>query len=208
LGGRFGYVIFYNFKQWISDPLWLFRIWEGGMSFHGGLIGVLVVIWIYSRKLDISLLTLGDCVAPLVPIGLGLGRLGNFIGQELWGRPTNSWVGMIFPNDPQKLVRHPSQLYELLLEGVLLFIILIIVAKKPRSIGFISGLFLALYGIFRFIVEFYREPDISIGFDLFGWITRGQLLSMPMIIIGSIIIFWSYSVTSKARTSVEKGGSN
>ena len=199
LGGRFGYIVFYSFEQWLLDPLLLFRIWEGGMSFHGGLLGVLLVIWGYSKKIDKPFLALGDFVAPLVPIGLGLGRIGNFMGQELWGRPTNSWVGMLFPNDPQQLPRHPSQLYEFLLEGVLLYIVLIIVSKKPRLMGVISGLFLALYGSFRFIVELYRAPDIAIGFDLFGWITRGQLLSLPMIFIGITLILWSNLESTKQK---------
>ena len=199
LGGRFGYIVFYSFEQWLLDPLLLFRIWEGGMSFHGGLLGVLLVIWGYSKKIDKPFLALGDFVAPLVPIGLGLGRIGNFMGQELWGRPTNSWVGMLFPNDPQQLPRHPSQLYEFLLEGVLLYIVLIIVSKKPRLMGVISGLFLALYGSFRFTVELYRAPDIAIGFDLFGWITRGQLLSLPMILIGITLILWSNLESTKRK---------
>ncbi|MBT5412068.1 MAG: prolipoprotein diacylglyceryl transferase [Cellvibrionales bacterium] len=208
LGGRFGYVLFYNFEEWLADPLWLFRIWEGGMSFHGGLLGVLFVIWIFSRKINKPFLALADFVAPLVPIGLGLGRLGNFMGQELWGRPTSSWMGMIFPNDPQKLTRHPSQLYEFFLEGLLLYIILITISRKPRSTGFIGGLFLTLYGSFRFFVELYRAPDVTIGFDFFGWMTRGQLLSLPMIIIGIIIILWSYSIMNQVNKSIEKGSKN
>ncbi|MDX2464306.1 MAG: prolipoprotein diacylglyceryl transferase [Porticoccus sp.] len=189
-GGRFGYVVFYNFERWFSDPLWLFRIWEGGMSFHGGLLGVLVALLIYGRKINQPFLALGDFVAPMVPIGLGLGRLGNFIGQELWGRPTDAWVGMVFPNDPQQLARHPSQLYEFLLEGIVLYVLLILCSRKPRPRGFISGLFLALYGCFRFIVEYFREPDSHIGFDLFEWMTRGQLLCLPMVAIGAVLILW------------------
>jgi phosphatidylglycerol:prolipoprotein diacylglycerol transferase len=190
LGGRFGYVVFYNFERWFSDPLWLFRIWEGGMSFHGGLLGVLVALWLYGRKINQPFLALGDFVAPMVPIGLGLGRLGNFIGQELWGRPTDAWIGMVFPNDPQQLARHPSQLYEFLLEGIVLYTLLILSSRKPRPRGFVSGLFLVFYGCFRFIVEWFREPDSHIGFDLFEWMTRGQLLCLPMVAIGAGLILW------------------
>lgn len=190
LGGRFGYVVFYNLEKWLSDPLWLFRIWEGGMSFHGGLVGVLVALWLFGRKIHQPFLVLGDFVAPLVPIGLGLGRLGNFIGQELWGRSTDAWVGMVFPNDPQQLPRHPSQLYEFLLEGILLFTLLFLYSGKPRPRGVISGLFLLLYGCFRFIVEWFREPDSHIGFDLFEWMTRGQILCLPMMAFGIILILW------------------
>ena len=192
LGGRFGYVVFYHFEKWFSDPLWLFRIWEGGMSFHGGLLGVLVAIWLYGRKINQPFLALGDFVAPMVPIGLGLGRLGNFIGQELWGRPTDAWVGMIFPRDSEQLVRHPSQLYEFLLEGMVLYALLILCSRKPRPRGVISGLFLVLYGCFRFIAEWFREPDSHIGFDLFDWMTRGQLLCLPMIVFGLLLILWGY----------------
>ena len=205
-GGRFGYVVFYNFEQWLLDPLWLLRIWEGGMSFHGGLLGVLVILWWYSRKINKSFLALGDFVAPLVPIGLGLGRIGNFMGQELWGRPTDSWVGMIFPNDPDQLLRHPSQLYECFLEGLLLYIVLIAVSRKPRPRGALGGLFLSLYGSFRFIVEWFREPDIAIGFDLFGWMTRGQLLSLPMICIGTTLIIYAYFSANFNKKLVDKRG--
>ena len=189
-GGRFGYVVFYNMEKWLSDPLWLFRIWEGGMSFHGGLLGVLVALWLFGRKVNQPFLALGDFVAPLVPIGLGLGRLGNFIGQELWGRPTDAWVGMVFPKDTQQLARHPSQIYEFLLEGVLLFAILYFCSIKQRARGIISGLFLLLYGSFRFFVEWFREPDI--GVEGLGWMTRGQVLCIPMIGIGVLLILWGY----------------
>jgi len=208
LGGRFGYVIFYHFEKWFSDPLWLFRIWEGGMSFHGGLLGVLVAIWLYGRKINQPFLALGDFVAPMVPIGLGLGRLGNFIGQELWGRPTDAWVGMIFPRDSEQLARHPSQLYEFLLEGVVLYALLILCSRKPRPRGVISGLFLVFYGCFRFIAEWFREPDSHIGFDLFDWMTRGQLLCLPMIVFGLLLILWGYlgpkSEIAVVKTSVNR----
>ncbi len=207
LGGRFGYVIFYHFERWFSDPLWLFRIWEGGMSFHGGLLGVLVAIWLYGRKINQPFLALGDFVAPMVPIGLGLGRLGNFIGQELWGRPTDAWVGMIFPRDSEQLARHPSQLYEFLLEGVVLYALLILCSRKPRPRGVISGLFLVFYGCFRFVAEWFREPDSHLGFDLFDWMTRGQLLCLPMIVFGLLLILWGY-LGPKSEIAVVKTSAN
>ncbi|MEX1032161.1 MAG: prolipoprotein diacylglyceryl transferase [Cellvibrionaceae bacterium] len=192
LGGRFGYVFFYQFDVFLSDPLWLFKVWEGGMSFHGGLLGVTAAMWFYARKRRIHFLSLMDFVAPSVPPGLGFGRLGNFIGQELWGRETDVPWGMRFPQDDLGLIRHPSQLYEAALEGLLLFIVLYWFASKPRPRGAVGGLFLLLYGCFRFAVEFTREPDAHIQFDLFGWVTRGQLLSVPMIIVGAVVIVWAY----------------
>ncbi len=201
LGGRFGYVVFYNFEKWFSDPLWLLRIWEGGMSFHGGLIGVLLALCVYSRKINQPFLALGDFVAPMVPIGLGLGRLGNFIGQELWGRPTDSWIGMVFPKDPQQLSRHPSQLYEFLLEGIVLFAILILCSRKPRPRGMISGLFLLGYGCFRFVVEYFREPDI--GVEGVAWMTRGQTLCLPMIAFGVGLILWAYMASRSLTKDIK-----
>lgn len=192
LGGRFGYVVFYNFEQFIDDPLWLFRVWEGGMAFHGGLLGVILALTLFARKIKVSVFAIWDFVAPLVPIGLGLGRLGNFIGQELWGRPTEAAVGMIFPNDPSQLPRHPSQLYQFALEGVALFAILYWYTRKPRPRLAPGALFLICYGLFRFVVEFYRQPDSHIGFDAFGWLTRGQLLSLPMIAIGLAVMIYAY----------------
>ncbi len=190
IGGRCGYVLFYNFDKWLSDPLWLIRLWEGGMAFHGGLIGVVLALWLFARRIGQPLLAVGDFVAPMVPIGLGLGRIGNFIGQELWGRPTDLPWGMVFPRDPEQLVRHPSQLYQAFLEGLVLFAVLFLFSRKPRPAGTISGLFLLLYGVFRFVVEFVRAPDRHIGFDAFGWLTRGQLLSLPMIAAGLGLIAW------------------
>jgi len=190
LGGRCGYVLFYNFDKWLADPIWLLRIWEGGMSFHGGLLGVLIALAIFARQIRQPFLAVAFFVAPLVPVGLGLGRIGNFIGQELWGRQTEVAWGMVFPKDPEQLVRHPSQLYQALLEGLVLFAVLFWFSRRPRAAGLTSGLFLMLYGSFRFAVEFVREPDSHIGYDLLGWMTRGQLLSVPMVAAGAVLIAW------------------
>ncbi|GAA6167934.1 prolipoprotein diacylglyceryl transferase [Sessilibacter corallicola] len=200
VGGRFGYVFFYQFERFLEDPAWLFRVWEGGMSFHGGLIGVIVAMALYARKLKIHFLALMDFVAPMVPPGLGFGRLGNFIGQELWGRETTSEWGMIFPKDPEEKIRHASQLYQAALEGLLLFIILFLYSRKPRPTGTVGSLFLICYGSFRFIVEFYREPDSHIGFDMLGWMTRGQLLSIPMIVIGvALFVYFNLKGIPKSQ---------
>ena len=189
LGGRFGYMLFYGADKWLDDPAMILRIWEGGMSFHGGLIGVALAMVIYSRKHHVPFLALADFVTPLVPAGLFFGRLGNFIGQEIWGRPTDVSWGMLFPADPEQLVRHPSQLYQAFLEGLVLFIVINWFARKPRLYGEISGLFLILYGLFRFAVEFVRQPDPqfidqSALFAWLDWMTRGQTLCIPMIIFG------------------------
>lgn len=191
IGGRCGYILFYHFDRWLNDPLWLIRVWEGGMSFHGGLLGVMLAMWVYGRKLNKRFFDIMDFVAPLVPLGLAFGRLGNFIGGELWGRITDSAWGMRFPGDPDNL-RHPSQLYQASLEGVVLFIILFWFSAKPRPRAAVSALFLIGYGSMRFIVEFFREPDAHIQFDLFGWMTRGQLLSAPMVLVGIVMLVWSY----------------
>jgi len=191
IGGRVGYMLFYDFSDFISHPWNLFKIWDGGMSFHGGLIGVLVAIGLYSRKSHKKFFEIGDFIAPLIPFGLAVGRLGNFINGELVGRVTKMPWGMVFPQaGPEP--RHPSQLYECFLEGILLFIILWWFSSKPRPRMAVSGLFLLLYGCFRFFVEFFRQPDIQIGFVAFGWMTKGQLLSIPMIIIGIVLLFLAY----------------
>ena len=192
VGGRLGYVFFYQFSRLLEDPLWLFRVWEGGMAFHGGLIGVLVALFLLARKWGIRFIRLGDFIAPMVPVGLFFGRIGNFIGQELWGRETQGWWGMVFPADKEMLLRHPSQLYQAFLEGVVLFLVLWFVSKKPQPAGFVSGLFLAGYGAFRFVVEFAREPDAHLADSLLlGWMTRGQILSTPMLLAGAGLVLWA-----------------
>ncbi|RMG51073.1 MAG: prolipoprotein diacylglyceryl transferase [Gammaproteobacteria bacterium] len=190
IGGRLGSMLFYNFDRLLADPLSLFRVWEGGMSFHGGMLGVIVAVWLYGRRQGVSLLQLTDFGAPMVPIGLGAGRIGNFINGELWGKPTDLPWGMVFRSGGP-LPRHPSQLYEFLLEGVLLFIILWLYSARPRPVGTVSGLFLLFYGMFRFLVEFVREPDANIGYLAWGWLTMGQLLSLPMILAGLALYLWA-----------------
>ena len=193
LGGRFGYVIFYNFETWVQDPLWLFRVWEGGMSFHGGLLGVVLAVVIYCKRIGVAFYDLMDFVAVIVPPGLGFGRLGNFIGQELWGRASDVPWGIVFPKDPEALTRHPSQLYQAFLEGFVLFIILYWFSRRPRPKLAVSAIFVLFYGIFRFFIEFFREPDAHIPELIFGWMTRGQLLSIPMIAVGIGVLIWAYT---------------
>ncbi len=191
IGGRLGYVIFYEWDIILKHPLQIFAIWQGGMAFHGGLLGVMIALWLYGRKINKSFIEIGDFIAPVVPIGLGAGRLGNFINGELWGRMTDVPWAMIFPNGGD-IPRHPSQLYEFFLEGVVLFFVLWIFSRKERPRCAVSGLFLLLYGLFRFSVEFFREPDFQIGFVAFGWMTKGQLLSIPMIVAGIIFLVYAY----------------
>lgn len=205
LGGRVGYVLFYQFDYFLSDPLYLLQIWQGGMSFHGGLLGVILAIFIFARKTKKNFLAVGDFVAPLVPIGLGMGRLGNFINAELWGRQTDVSWAMVFPTDPLQVPRHPSQLYEFALEGVVLFAILYIIARKTNRLGLASGAFLIGYGVFRSIVEFFREPDAHLGL-YFSFISKGQILSIPMILAGIFIIYLGHlSQQKSAITQSSKG---
>jgi phosphatidylglycerol---prolipoprotein diacylglyceryl transferase len=191
LGGRIGYVLFYGFEWFVENPLTLFKIWEGGMSFHGGLLGVLAAYAVYARLNGRRFFEVADFLAPLYPIGLFLGRIGNFINAELWGRPTDLPWGMLFPNaGPEP--RHPSQLYEAGLEGLLLFAILWWYSARPRPRMAVSALFVLLYGLFRFAVEFAREPDAHLGYLAFGWLTMGMLLCLPMILIGAGVLGYAY----------------
>jgi len=192
VGGRLGSVFFYNFDRFLEDPLWVFRVWEGGMSFHGGLLGVGVALYFYSKSLRKGFWETIDFIVPFVPFGLGAGRIGNFIGGELWGRPTDVSWGMVFPHVDQ-LPRHPSQLYEVALEGVALFILLWWFSSNPRPRLAVSGVFALGYGSFRFFIEFFREPDQQIGFIAFEWLTMGQLLSVPMAAGGMLLLFLSYN---------------
>ncbi|MDF7670502.1 prolipoprotein diacylglyceryl transferase [Orbaceae bacterium ESL0721] len=212
IGGRLGYILFYNFELFLKDPLILFAVWEGGMSFHGGLIGALITIAIFAKKNHKTFLQVSDFVAPLVPIGLMFGRFGNFINGELWGRVTSSSIGMLFPSSMHAdfmyvqshpkwyslynelhglLPRHPSQLYEMFFEGVVLFCILNLFISKQRPTGAVSGLFLLCYGLFRFIIEFFRQPDEQLGL-FFHFISMGQILCLPMILGGIALILYAY----------------
>ncbi|TXS94305.1 prolipoprotein diacylglyceryl transferase [Parahaliea maris] len=192
LGGRLGYALFYGGEQLAADPSWLLRVWQGGMSFHGGFLGVLLAMFLYARRQRIRFGSLMDFVAPLVPVGLGLGRLGNFIGQELWGRASDVPWAMVFPRDPLQLARHPSQLYQFALEGVVLFVIMMIYSSKPRPAWAVSGVFSLAYGCLRFFVEFFREPDAHLGFQALGWVTRGQILCLPMIALGLFLLWYAH----------------
>lgn len=187
LGGRIGYILFYQFGAFIKEPSMILRVWEGGMSFHGGLIGVILAVIFCARRQQRSFASIMDFVAPIVPLGLGAGRLGNFVGGELWGRPTELPWGMVFPHVDQ-LARHPSQLYQFALEGIFLFILVWLYSAKPRASLQVSGMFLLGYGGQRLVVEFARQPDAHLNFIAFGWLTQGQLLSMPMIALGLYLL--------------------
>jgi phosphatidylglycerol:prolipoprotein diacylglycerol transferase len=195
IGGRLGYVLFYPLDYFIEHPAEIFAVWQGGMSFHGGFLGVLGAMWFFGRKYHLNWLKIMDFVAPLVPIGLGAGRMGNFINGELWGRVTNADFGMIFPR-VDNLLRHPSQLYEFALEGILLFLILWIYSAKPRATGAISALFLIGYGSFRFVAEYTREPDDYLGLLSMG-LSMGQWLSLPMVMIGVVMFIVSQRTNSR-----------
>lgn len=220
LGGRIGYVLFYKFSDYLANPLDIFKVWEGGMSFHGGFLGVVVAMWLFGRKHNINILKLMDTVAPLVPLGLASGRIGNFINGELWGRVTelNAFWAMGFPQARYEdaeaaahnplwaewlqqygmLPRHPSQLYQFALEGICLFVIVWIFSKKPRPAGQTAALFLGGYGLFRFIAEFARQPDDYLGLLTLG-LSMGQWLSVPMIVLGVIGFVWFRRKNSVAK---------
>lgn len=204
LGGRLGYILFYNFSQVLQDPLYLLRIWEGGMSFHGGLLGVLISMALFARKYQKAYLALGDFVAPLVPLGLAAGRIGNFINGELWGRPTDVAWAMVFPSGGA-IGRHPSQLYHVALEGILLFIVIMLVRRLRPATGVVGGVFLLGYATARFIVEFFREPDAHLGVLSLG-MTMGQWLCVPMFLagIGVIVIATQQQARSKSNNQKSK----
>lgn len=190
IGGRIGYMLVYAHGELVANPVSLFRVWEGGMSFHGGLTGVLVAMAFYARRIDRPFFVVMDAIAPWAPTGLLLGRIGNFINGELWGKPTS-------PEAPWSVVvdgvaRHPSQLYEAFLEGLVLFAVIYLYTRKPRPIMAPSGLFLIGYGVFRILVEFVRVPDESMGYIAFGWLTTGQILSVPMVVAGLILVVLAY----------------
>jgi phosphatidylglycerol:prolipoprotein diacylglycerol transferase len=214
LGGRIGYVLFYVFDDFIANPMMLLRINEGGMSFHGGLLGVMIAAAWWTRKHRRHFFDVMDFVAPLIPLGLGFGRLGNYIGGELWGKPTGGDWGVVFRDAlPTELAvqpveqlrqlhasgaldayaRHPSQLYQAFLEGVVLMAALWLFSRKPRPRYAVSGLFALLYGTFRFLVEFVREPDAHLGYLAFGWLTMGQVLSLPLVLLGLFLLWKSHS---------------
>jgi phosphatidylglycerol:prolipoprotein diacylglycerol transferase len=195
LGGRIGYVLFYQFDLFLKDPLYLFQIQQGGMSFHGGLLGVIFVLIMFARKTKLTLFQIGDFVAPLVPIGLGAGRFGNFLNGELWGRTTDVPWGIVFPG-AGPLPRHPSQLYEFVLEGIVLFIIVFWYTRSKRAVGSAGGLFLLGYGCFRFIVEYFRQPDDHLGLLTLG-MSMGQWLSLPMVFAGLIVMAIAFKLDSK-----------
>ncbi|MCP4001026.1 MAG: prolipoprotein diacylglyceryl transferase [Gammaproteobacteria bacterium] len=188
LGGRFGSVLFYNFGDFLDHPLMLFEIWKGGMSFHGGMLGVSFSIWLFGRRNGVHFWDMNDFIAPVIAVGLGAGRIGNFINGELWGKPTDVPWGFIVDG----VGRHASQLYEAFFEGLCLFVIVWVYALKPRPRMAVTGLFLAVYGLSRFGVEFVRLPDAHIGYMAWGWLTRGQVLSAPMVIGGILIIILAY----------------
>ena len=190
IGGRLGYVLFYKFGDYIAAPWKIFYVWEGGMSFHGGFLGVVIAMIWFARSRRQSWLAVTDFIAPLVPLGLGAGRMGNFINAELWGRPSDAAWAMVFPS-VDRVPRHPSQLYEFALEGIVLFVLLWWFSARPRPLGAVSGLFLVGYGVFRFLVEYTREPDSFLGLLALG-LSMGQWLSAPMVIAGAALMIWAY----------------
>jgi phosphatidylglycerol:prolipoprotein diacylglycerol transferase len=197
LGGRLGYVLFYKFGEYVAEPWRVFYVWEGGMSFHGGMLGVILALAWFARSRRLDWLAVTDFIAPLAPLGLAAGRLGNFINAELWGRPAAVPWAVVFPN-VDKVPRHPSQLYEFALEGVVLLAVLWWFSLRPRPRGAVSGAFLLGYGVLRFLVEFTREPDGFLGLLSFG-LSMGQWLSAPMIVAGAGMIVWAYNAKGASR---------
>ena len=202
LGGRLGHVIFYQFGYYLQHPLEIFAVWQGGMSFHGGFLGVISAMALLARKYKLQWLAVTDFIAPLVPLGLGAGRIGNFINAELWGRPTDVPWGMVFPN-VDRLARHPSQLYEFALEGLAFFALMWVYSAKPRPVGAVSGMFLIGYGVFRSVAEFFREPEDGFMGVLTLGISMGQWLSLPMIVAGVLMIAWAYRTEAAASYKPE-----
>ncbi|MDE0661768.1 MAG: prolipoprotein diacylglyceryl transferase [Gammaproteobacteria bacterium] len=200
VGGRLGFVLFYGIDTFLRDPLMPLRIWEGGMSFHGGLLGVIAACWVFAKRSQRSFLAIADFAAPLAPLGLGLGRLGNFINAELPGRVTELPIGVYFPCDSvreltmrcfgeyEAVTRHVSSLYQAASDGVVLFLVVWLFAAKPRAAGQVSAVFLLVYGCLRFLTEFVREPDPGRGFVALDWMTTGQLLSVPMVALGVVLM--------------------
>lgn len=201
IGARVGYTLFYGFDKFIENPLSMFAIWNGGMSFHGGMIGVILGLWFYSKKINKTFFDVTDYVVTVAPLGLLFGRIGNFINGELYGRVTDLPIGMVFLKDPLQLPRHMSQLYEAALEGVVLFLVLWFLSAKKTTRGVLSAWFLILYGSFRFIVEFSRKPDDHLGFIAFDLFTMGQILSLPMIIVGGFILYYVLKNKKNANIS-------
>ncbi|MGE5626122.1 MAG: prolipoprotein diacylglyceryl transferase [Bacillota bacterium] len=205
LGGRTGYMLFYDWDNFVREPQTFFFVWDGGMSFHGGLLGVMLAMWLYGRNQGRRFFDLMDFIAPVACIGLGAGRIGNFINGELWGKVTDlPWGMQLDCADPRfgyycgaqqsglSLPHHPSQLYEFLLEGVTMFVVLWLFSEKKRPRMAVSGLFALLYGVFRFVVEFVRMPDAQLGYLGFGWLTMGQILSLPLIVVGVTLLLLAY----------------
>jgi phosphatidylglycerol:prolipoprotein diacylglycerol transferase len=191
IGGRLGYVLFYNFSAYAADPISVFKVWEGGMSFHGGLIGLFCAVTWCQRASGKPYWVIADFLTPAGPVGLFFGRIANFINQELWGAPTDVPWAVVFPL-VDEMPRHPSQLYEAALEGALLFVVLWAFSRRPRPAGAVMGLFLLGYGLIRFTIEFVRTPDVHLDYLAFDWLTMGQVLSAPMVVIGVWLVVAAY----------------
>ncbi len=192
LGGRIGYVLFYQFSSYVEHPLNVLKVWQGGMSFHGGVLGFILSVWLYAKRHQRMFFSVADLLVPLVPIGLCLGRIANFVNQELWGAPSSlPWAVVFTHPDAGGIPRHPTQLYEALLEGVVLFLLLNWLRRKRPPIGTLSAMFLLGYAGARMAIEFVREPDAHLGYLFGGWVTMGHVLSLPMVVAGVFIFWWS-----------------